>query len=105
MKPEVTKDSTLDTLKDHDRELRTYVANLLELYDADRDGDDYWTSYGFGDGSFADINVWIEDYNGHAELRVAIYCVKAGGFTDTANYRVIHKQTVKAHTYRDGETE
>ena len=96
MKPEVTKESTIETIKARETELRNFAANLAELYDVDREGDDYWTAYNFGDGSFADVNVWIDSNGKHEWLVITAYAVDADGYTKTDQYRQLHKESLKA---------
>lgn len=93
----VEKESTIETIKAHEPELRNFARNVVELYDRDRDGDDYWTSYSFGDGSFADVNVWIDEQGKHEWLVVTAYPVAIDGSIITNQYRQLYKESLKAN--------
>lgn len=93
----VTKGSTISKIKKHDTELRAFAYGLVQTYDVDRDGDDFWTAYSFGDGSFADVNVWIESSRGkRLMLCVAAYPVTKDGDLVTDEFRVLYKQSLTA---------
>lgn len=92
----VTKESTIDAIKRRTKDLETFAVGLVELFDADRDGDDYWTAFDFGDGSFADINIWIDVRGSHEYLLVDAYPVLIDGSTDTRAYRTLYKGSLKA---------
>lgn len=104
MRQEVTKGSTIETIKEREQELRNFAANIVELYDVDREGDDYWTAYSFGDGSFADVNIWIDSNGKHEWLVVTAYPVAIDGSTVTSEYRQLHKESLKAkYTTHEGD--
>lgn len=100
----VTKESTIETIKARETELRNYARGLVELYDRDRDGDDYWTAYNFGDGSFADVNIWIDENGKHEWLVVTAYPVAIDGSVITKDYRQLYKESLKAkYTTHEGD--
>ncbi len=105
MRQEVTKGSTVETIKERENELRNYATGLAELFDVDREGDDWWTAYSFGDGSFADINVWIDTNGKHEWLVVTAYAVDEDGYTKTDQYRQLYKRslTAKHNTRKEGD--
>lgn len=92
----VTKGSTIETIKARETELRNFARGLVELYDRDRDGDDYWTAFDFGDGSFADVNIWIDENGKHEWLVVTAYPVTIDGDVVTDRYRQLYKASLKA---------
>lgn len=101
---QVTKESTIDTIKARSKDLEAFAKSLVELYDVDRDGDDYWTAFDFGDGSFADVNVWIDSIGKHEILKVTAYPVRLDGSTVTSAYRTLYKQSLKAkYTTHEGD--
>ena len=55
------KASNILTLKAYEPALKQFARGLYELYDIDRDGEDWWTAYQFSDGSYADINIYAND--------------------------------------------
>jgi hypothetical protein len=75
--------SSIGLIRSHEAALREYAKGLFELYDPDRDGDDMWTSYGFANGSYADINVYvIGDEYSNTDMRtfkIVAYPVTATG--------------------------
>lgn len=92
----VTKGSTIETIKARETELRNFARGLVELYDRDRDGDDYWTAFDFGDGSFADVNIWIDENGKHEWLVVTAYPVTIDGDVVTDRYRQLYKASLTA---------
>ncbi len=52
------KGSTILTLQGEKKNLEEFARGLYELYDIDRDGEDWFTAYQMSDGSFADINIY-----------------------------------------------
>ncbi len=62
--------------------LRAYMKGLIELFDVDRDGDDWWGSLRLPNGSYADINIYTYEIGmGEAEelLCATAYPVDAHG--------------------------
>ena len=100
----VTKESTIETIKTNEESLRHFAKTLVELWDVSRDGDDYWTAYSFGDGSYADVNVWIDTMGKHEILKVTAYPVRLDGSTNTSEFRTLYKQSLKAkHNTHEGD--
>lgn len=74
--------STYNYLFENRELLRAYMKGLIELFDIDRDGDDWWGSLRLPNGSYADINIYVYsmDENSNEELLCATaYPVDARG--------------------------
>lgn len=93
--------SSIEILKSHEPALREYAKGLYEMYDAVEHGDDWWTSYQFPDGSYADINIcllvhdWDEtDTNVRVEIQIDAYPVSSTGDLVTETWLTIFKKTI-----------
>lgn len=81
------KPSNILTLKGHQPDLKAFALGLYELYDMERDGDDWWTAYQFPDGSYADINIYAYDNEPFTTRTITItaYAVDADGMIITGD--------------------
>lgn len=88
--------SDLAMLKEH-KDLLTIVARtLVDLYDADRDGDDYWHSIELPNGAPVDINIWIDGDDRRTTLKVSAYGVNEYGM-DTDSILPLITQRITIH--------
>lgn len=80
------KASNILTLKADEPALKEFARGLYELYDIDRDGEDWWTAYQFSDGSYADINIYAQDNEPFTmrTITVRAYAVGEDGMMITA---------------------
>ena len=92
------KGSTLETLNANRALLVAYAETLAELYDRDRDGDDWWHSVKLADGSYADVNLWIDNYNTDYEsIRVTAYAVTSKGCMNTRESLALFSKSLTDH--------
>jgi hypothetical protein len=82
------KASNILTLKADEPALKVFAQGLYELYDIDRDGEDWWTAFQFSDGSYADVNIYAYDNEPFTVRTITItaYPVNEDGDTLTDNY-------------------
>ena len=91
-------------LKAHEATLRAYARGLAELYDVDRDGDDYWTATSLPDGTVVDVNVWIDGRWKRERLRITAYAIDDNGSTITTNSLSLYEQPLaQRHTSNEGD--
>jgi hypothetical protein len=95
------KASNILTLKADEPALKNFAEGLYELYDIDRDGEDWWTAYQFSDGSYADVNIYAYE-NERCTVRtitITAYPVGEDGETLTNNYlRLLTKRFANNNT-------
>jgi hypothetical protein len=88
------KGSTMQTLKADEPALKVFAEGLYELYDIDRDGDDWWTAFKFSNGSYADVNIYTYDNDDETSRTITIsaYPVNEHGETDSDNWLPLLKK-------------
>jgi hypothetical protein len=77
--------STQEAIIKHLPLIRAFSDGLIELWDLDRDGDDYWHSYELPDGSYVDINIYVWADNGKDFLSSTAYPVWRDGQVNTTH--------------------
>lgn len=75
--------STYDYLFKNIDMLRAYTKGVIEMFDIDRDGDDWWGSIRLPNGSYADVNVYLYDDSKEELLCATVYPVDVRGNTLT----------------------
>jgi len=95
--------SSFKQLKEHEEMLKAFAKGLAELYDIDRDGDDYWTAIRLPNDQYADINVWIWEKDGKEKLKIAAYAVDTEGVGEYGEWLSLYEQPLeKKHNKREG---
>jgi hypothetical protein len=94
------KPSNILTLKGHETDLRVFALGLYELYDIDRDGDDWWTAYQFPDGSYADVNIYAYENDPFTTRTITItaYAVSDNGMIITGDKVVLLTKRIANNT-------
>jgi hypothetical protein len=90
-KKETMKASTQQSIIDNIEIISAFASGLIELYDFDRDGDDYWHGYKLPDGSYVDINIYVFSDGDKEWLNATAYPIWGDGQINTS-----HGVTVKS---------
>jgi hypothetical protein len=77
--------STQESIIEHLPLIRAFSDGLVELWDFDRDGDDYWHSYQLPDGSYIDINIYLYSDEGKEFISSTAYPVWKDGQINTSH--------------------
>jgi hypothetical protein len=96
--------SSFEQLKEHEEMLKGFAKGLAELYDINRDGDEYWTAVKLPNDLYADINVWIWEKDGQEKLKISAYAVDPKGYRENDQWLSLYEQPLeKKHTKREGK--
>jgi hypothetical protein len=91
------KASNIEKLQIHKQSLVNFAEGLYELYDYERDGEDFWTAYQFDDGSYADVNIYkweSEPFYDVRTISVVAYPVdEEGNLITDKSVLLLSKQT------------
>jgi hypothetical protein len=74
--------------------LRGFCQGVVDTYNLDHHGDDYWTACELPNGSYVDVNLYISTEDGEETCYVTVYPVNGAGQTQTSYGVTLYKETL-----------